>query len=74
MGIISCVALLKPGAPLLLYLYYAFDNRGKSYRALRRFSGCLQVNNSIPTASKTGSNRNYCEIVSLVSCSFKRCA
>lgn len=23
----SCVELLKPGAPLLLYLYYAFDNR-----------------------------------------------
>jgi len=23
----SCVTLLKPGAPLLLYLYYAFDNR-----------------------------------------------
>ena len=23
----SCVKLLKPGAPLLLYLYYAFDNR-----------------------------------------------
>ena len=23
----SCAALLKPGAPLLRYLYYAFDNR-----------------------------------------------
>jgi ubiquinone/menaquinone biosynthesis C-methylase UbiE len=23
----SCVKLLKPGAPLLLYIYYAFDNR-----------------------------------------------
>ena len=26
-AIFSCVELLKPGAPLLLYLYYAFDNR-----------------------------------------------
>ena len=30
----SCVALLKPGAPLLLYLYYAFDNRPAWFRVL----------------------------------------
>jgi SAM-dependent methyltransferase len=30
----SCVDLLKPGAPLLLYLYYAFDNRNWWFRAL----------------------------------------
>jgi SAM-dependent methyltransferase len=30
----SCVALLKPGAPLLLYLYYAFDNRPRWFRAI----------------------------------------
>jgi SAM-dependent methyltransferase len=30
----SCVELLKPGAPLLLYLYYAFDNRPLWFRAL----------------------------------------
>lgn len=34
----SCVALLKPGAPLLLYLYYAFDNRPVWFRALWRVS------------------------------------
>ncbi len=34
----SCVALLKPGAPLLLYLYYAFDNRPWWFRALWRVS------------------------------------
>ena len=28
----SCVELLKPNAPLLLYLYYAFDNRPGWYR------------------------------------------
>lgn len=31
-GIQSCVAKLKPGAPLLLYLYYAFDNRPRWFR------------------------------------------
>jgi SAM-dependent methyltransferase len=30
----SCVILLKPGAPLLLYLYYAFDKRPMWFRAL----------------------------------------
>ena len=34
----SCVALLKPGAPLLLYLYYAFDNRPWWFRTLWRVS------------------------------------
>ena len=37
-AISSCVALLKPGAPLLLYLYYAFDNRGWIYKSVWRFS------------------------------------
>jgi SAM-dependent methyltransferase len=34
----SCVDLLKPGAPLLLYLYYAFDNRPWWFRSLWRVS------------------------------------
>lgn len=34
----SCVDLLKPGAPLLLYLYYSFDNRPAWFRALWRLS------------------------------------
>jgi len=29
---------LKPGAPFLIYLYYAFDNRGAGYRLLWRVS------------------------------------
>lgn len=37
-GIRSCVQKLKPGAPLLLYLYYAFDNRPRWFRALWRAS------------------------------------
>src|SRR5690606_22500061 len=35
-GIRSAVAKLKPGAPFLLYLYYALDNRSTLYRALWR--------------------------------------
>ena len=31
-GIRSCVKKLKPGAPFLIYLYYAFDNRPHWYR------------------------------------------
>lgn len=37
-AIFSCVELLKPGAPLLLYLYYAFDNRNWWFRAMWRLS------------------------------------
>jgi glycosyltransferase involved in cell wall biosynthesis/SAM-dependent methyltransferase len=35
-GIRSAVELLKPGAPLLLYLYYALDGRPAWFRALWR--------------------------------------
>jgi ubiquinone/menaquinone biosynthesis C-methylase UbiE len=37
-GIKDCAAKLKPGAPLLLYLYYAFDNRPAWFRLLWRAS------------------------------------
>ena len=33
-GLAACVRKLKPGAPFLVYLYYAFDNRPTWYRAL----------------------------------------
>lgn len=35
-GIRSCVKKLKPGAPFLFYLYYAFDNRPIWFRLLWR--------------------------------------
>jgi SAM-dependent methyltransferase len=38
----SCVDLLKPGAPLLLYLYYAFDNRPWWFRAIWRASDLVR--------------------------------
>ena len=42
-GAIKSVATkLKPGAPFLLYLYYAFDNRPMWFRALWRLSDLLR--------------------------------
>lgn len=41
-GIRACVDKLKPGAPLLLYLYYAFDNRPAWFRALWRMTDVLR--------------------------------
>lgn len=32
LGINSCVVMLKPGAPFLVYLYYAFDNRSAAFK------------------------------------------
>ena len=41
-AICSCVNLLKPGAPLLIYLYYAFDNRPTWFRWLWRITDVLR--------------------------------
>lgn len=41
-GIAACASLLRPGAPLLLYLYYAFDNKPRWYRAVWRLSDALR--------------------------------
>jgi Methylase involved in ubiquinone/menaquinone biosynthesis len=38
----DCVSMLKPGAPFLVYLYYAFDNRPIWFRALWRLSDALR--------------------------------
>lgn len=38
----SCTKKLKPGAPLLLYLYYAFDNRRLWFRIIWRVSDLLR--------------------------------
>jgi SAM-dependent methyltransferase len=38
----SCVSLLKPGAPFLVYLYYAFDNRPAAFRFAWRCSDFLR--------------------------------
>jgi SAM-dependent methyltransferase len=41
-GLASCVAKLKVGAPFLLYLYYALDNRGAGFRAAWHISDLLR--------------------------------
>ena len=38
----SCVSLLKPGAPFLVYLYYAFDNRSTVFKLIWRCSDLLR--------------------------------
>lgn len=37
-GVTDAVTALKPGAPFLVYLYYAFDNRGRWFRTVWRAS------------------------------------
>ncbi len=41
-GLNAAVAKLKPGAPFLLYLYYAFDNRAAWFVAIWRMSELLR--------------------------------
>jgi SAM-dependent methyltransferase len=41
-GIRSCVTKLKPGAPLLLYIYYAFDNRPLWFRMIWKGSDAIR--------------------------------
>ena len=41
-GIRACARKLKPGAPLLIYLYYAFDNRPAWFRLIWRLSDRLR--------------------------------
>lgn len=42
-GLRACVALLRPGAPLLLYLYYNFENRSLAFRAVWKSSDLLRT-------------------------------
>jgi SAM-dependent methyltransferase len=42
-GMKACVEKLKPGAPFLLYLYYAFDNRPGWFRLLWKISNFVRV-------------------------------
>ena len=41
-GLADAVAALKPGAPFLVYLYYAFDNRPFWFRAIWRASDVVR--------------------------------
>jgi glycosyltransferase involved in cell wall biosynthesis/SAM-dependent methyltransferase len=42
-GLRACAELLRPGAPFLLYLYYALDNRPRWFRAVWRASNLGRV-------------------------------
>jgi SAM-dependent methyltransferase len=54
-GLIDCVHKLKPGAPLLVYLYYAFDNRPAWFRAIWRASDAIRrVVSRAPRAVRHG--------------------
>jgi len=53
-GLKSCTAKLKRGAPFLLYLYYAFDNKPAWYRLLWRASNaCRLVIARLPARLRT---------------------
>jgi SAM-dependent methyltransferase len=41
-GLAACVKKLRPGAPMLIYIYYAFDNKPAWFRALWRASDFLR--------------------------------
>ena len=41
-GIKACVEMLKPGAPFLIYLYYALDNRSFWFRVLWKMSNLVR--------------------------------
>jgi ubiquinone/menaquinone biosynthesis C-methylase UbiE len=48
-GISECVKMLKPGAPFLLYLYYAFDNKPVWFKCLWKCSDLVRyVISSLP--------------------------
>lgn len=62
-GIRSCVKKLKPGAPFLVYLYYAFDNRPVWFKALWRITnlGRLLISR-LPHSLKLA----VCQLIALV--------
>jgi 2-polyprenyl-3-methyl-5-hydroxy-6-metoxy-1,4-benzoquinol methylase len=62
-GIRACVQMLKSGAPFLLYLYYAMENRPVWYRALWRASNLLRV-----VVSKLPHGLRYyvCQLIAVV--------
>src|SRR5262245_17199679 len=48
----ACVALLKPGAPFLVYLYYRFDDRPLWFRMIWRASEAARaIVSRLPTAA-----------------------
>lgn len=59
-GIAACVRKLKRGAPLLLYLYYAFDNRPAWFRLVWRSSDLIRA---MICRMPHGLKRSFCEVI-----------
>ncbi|HUR83550.1 MAG TPA: methyltransferase domain-containing protein [Thermoanaerobaculia bacterium] len=63
-GLVSCVSKLKPGAPLLVYLYYSLDNRPAWYRGLWRTSDVVRrVISRAPHALRASISNVFATIV-----------
>jgi SAM-dependent methyltransferase len=63
-GIRDVARKLKPGATLLIYLYYAFDNRPAWYRALWRVSaGVRLVVSRLPYVLRLGVSQSIAVVV-----------
>jgi SAM-dependent methyltransferase len=59
-GIEACVRKLKPGAPFLIYLYYALENRPLWFRAIWRVSDVFrQLISRLPFAWKS----RVCDVI-----------
>lgn len=51
----DCVKMLKPGAPFLVYLYYAFDNRSRGFKFIWKVSDIFRrLICKLPPAIKGG--------------------
>ncbi len=62
-GIASCVAKLKPGAPMLLYLYYALDGKPWLFRAIWQASDLVRkVVSALPRPLKFA----VCQLIAAV--------
>lgn len=61
-GIEACVRKLKPGAPFLVYLYYAFDNRPQWFRLLWKLS---DAGRRILSNAPQGVKHICCDLISI---------
>jgi SAM-dependent methyltransferase len=62
-GLRACVSKLKPGAPFLLYVYYAFDNRPLWFRMIWRVSDWMRrLISSLPC----GPRQRVSDVIALV--------
>lgn len=59
-GVKQCVELLKPGAPFLVYLYYAFDNRPLWFRAIWK---CSDIFRNIISRLPFGWKKFICDLI-----------